>query len=228
MYDLDFQQKEDYPITRSHEGILRLIEEIKDFEERFPEYYIGENHQIEDELIDVQKESSEITEFIETGDNTVEFIEVDSSIVEFVDLDSEPLDFEKTIDKPGLDEKSQKKGLFGIKIRSKSEAEIARLEKKVATFKLRFDQDGQLVNLDLKKSKPSKNKSDSNKKSKFKLPLPKRKGKSNEKEPEAKEEKNKSKKSKLKGGLGKLGGLKRAIPSRGKKEENKEESKSEE
>ena len=32
MYELDFEQEENYSVTKSHEEILRLIEEIKAFE----------------------------------------------------------------------------------------------------------------------------------------------------------------------------------------------------
>jgi len=80
------------------------------------------------------------------------------------------------------------------------------------SFKVRFDESGELVNLDLRKPKKEPE-------TKKKISLKKLgKGKKKEKT-ENTESEEKSKKSKLKGGLGKIGKLKRVIPSRGKKTE---------
>jgi len=80
------------------------------------------------------------------------------------------------------------------------------------SFKVRFDESGELVNLDLRKTKKEPEK-------KKKISL-KRLGKGRKKEKtENTESEEKSKKSKLKSGLGKIGKLKKVIPSRGKKTE---------
>ena len=84
MYELDFEQEENYSLTKSHEEILRLIEEIKAFEEEFPEYYIVEK--TEEELIDVEKDGEHFSEF---GHGIMEFIEVDPDVVEFVEVGTE-------------------------------------------------------------------------------------------------------------------------------------------
>ena len=97
-----------------------------------------------------------------------------------------------------------------------------RLERKAATFKLRFDENGKLVNIDLKKPKPPTAKSESKKR--FKIPFPKIKIKEKEGESKATEKKSKG----LKGKLGAIGNLKRVIPSKGKKEKKTKELKSEE
>jgi len=89
------------------------------------------------------------------------------------------------------------------------------------SFKVRFDESGELINVDLRKPKqePEKKKKFSFKK----LVKGRKKEKTETAEPEAK-----SKKSKLKGGLGKIGKLKRVIPSRGKKTEETKSAETEE
>ena len=214
MYELDFEQEENYSVTKSHEEILRLIEEIKAFEEEFPEYYIVEK--TEEELIDVEKDGEHFSEF---GHGIMEFIEVDPDVVEFVEVGAEfdSVPFEQETEKPGLKDSITKSKFFKIKVRGSTDVKKARLERKAATFKLRFDEKGKLVNIDLKKPKPSEPKSESKKR--FKLPIPKRKGKEKEGETKTTEKKSKG----LKGKLGKISKLKVAIPGKRKKETKREE-----
>ncbi|MCK4365432.1 MAG: hypothetical protein KAW45_05230 [Thermoplasmatales archaeon] len=216
MYELDFEQEENYSVTKSHEEILRLIEEIKTFEEKFPEYYVVERTETEEELIDIEKDGEHFTEF---GQGTMEFIEVDPDVVEFVEVGTEfeSVSFEQETEKQGLKDSITKSKFFKIKARGSTDVKKVRLEQKAATFKLRFDEKGKLVNLDFKTPKPSEPKSESKKR--FKLPIPKRKGKSKEGETKTTEKKSKG----LKGKLGKIGNLKKVIPSKGKKEKKREE-----
>jgi hypothetical protein len=109
--------------------------------------------------------------------------------------------------------------------------EIRRAKKKVekkpipsATFKIRFNEKGELVNVDLKKPKPKETKE--KKKFSVKSLIPRKKGKG-ETDTETPEEQT-SKGSKLKGGLGKLGKLKNIIPSKSKKSDKTEEETEEE
>ncbi|MCK5636883.1 MAG: hypothetical protein KAH91_05615, partial [Thermoplasmatales archaeon] len=120
-------------------------------------------------------------------------------------------------EKPGLKDSITKSKFFKIKVRGSTDVKKARLERKAATFKLRFDEKGKLVNIDLKKPKQSEPKSESKKR--FKLPIPKRKGKEKEGETKTTEKKSKG----LKGKLGKISKLKVAIPSKRKKETKREE-----
>ena len=125
--------------------------------------------------------------------------------------------------------KKKKHALFRIKRRSRSEVKRIKREKQYATFKLRFDEQGNLVNLDFRKSKPKSEKT----KSKFKLPINLkkliRKGKG---ESETTEESPAGEKKgiggKLKNVLGMVSKLKNAIPGRGKKTEEAPKEEAEE
>jgi len=125
------------------------------------------------------------------------------------------------------DGKKKKHALFRIKRRSRSEVKRIKREKRYATFKLRFDEQGNLVNLDFRKPKPKKAKG------KFKLPINlkklrrKDKGETESTE-EAPAEEKKGIGGKLKGALGILGKLKNAIPGRGKKTEEAPKEEAEE
>jgi len=92
-----------------------------------------------------------------------------------------------------------------------------RVEKPITptTFRIRYADDGSLVNVDFRAPKPKKEGTKG-----FSLKKLRRKKCKSTGEAEAGE-----KKSKLKGGLGRLGKLKKVIPSRGKKEEKSEEDK---
>ena len=112
----------------------------------------------------------------------------------------------------------KKRALFRLKKRSRTEVKRINIEKKYATFKIRFDEQDNLVNLDFKKPKPKAEKA----KGKFKLPLNlkklRRKGKGEaETTEEAPAEGKKGIGEKLKGIFGGIGKIKNAIPGRGKK-----------
>lgn len=192
--------------VKTHEEILEMIEEIKEFEKKFREYDLEET-EVEEELIEVEQ-------------NIVDFIEVDKDESDQI----EPIAFESEAKKSGFIERLIKSKIFRIRVRSRSEAQKARLEAKAATFKLRLNEEGKLVNIDLKKPKSSKPKS--KKRFNLKKIVTKRRGKTKETEVETTEKM--SKISKLKGGFSKISKLKRAIPHKGKMEKKSEESESEE
>jgi len=80
------------------------------------------------------------------------------------------------------------------------------------TFKIGFNEKGELVNLDLKQPKPKKENEKSKSKFNLKKLIPiKKKG-----EESAESSESSSKVSKLKGGLGKLSKLKKVIPNKNK------------
>lgn len=87
-----------------------------------------------------------------------------------------------------------------------------------ATFKIRFNDEGKLINLDFKKVNPS---IESKPKKKFSI-------KNLKSSRSRKKEKSESKEGKLKGSFGKLSKLKKVIPSKGKKKEKTEPAETEE
>lgn len=186
--DLDATQlREDLSSVKTHAEIVELINELKNLEERYGEFVI--------EDVEVSEESEEL-------------IEVEHSELE----QPEQIGAKAEIKRPGLTKKLKKYKVFRIKVRNKSDIKPV----KSATFKIRFDNSGNLVNTDFRKIEP---KEPSKLKTKIvgKLPSLKRKGEKGKSESKEVQEK-KSKVSKLKGGLGKISKLKNVIPSRGKKE----------
>jgi len=202
MDELDSEQDNTISLAKTHEEILEILEEIKKFEKKF----IGHDF-----------EETEV-EFIEVEEDVVEFVEVEEDKLE----QFEPIPIKEETKKPGLKEKLKINRIF----KSRSEVQKEKVEAKpisAATFKIRFDDSGELVNIDFKKPKPESKRRFNFSKLKIKR---KRKNEKTEKETETSEKK--SKFSKLKGGLGKIGKLKKAIPHRGKKKEETEESEAEE
>ena len=202
MGELDLKQESNIYETKTHEEILKMLEEIKDFEKKYQEYDL---EQIE-----------EAEEFIEVEKDLVEFIDVEKDTLKQI----EPIPIKHDAIKPISKNKIRKKRKLKVRVRRRPEKKKAKPETKVitpATFKIRFNEGGQLVNIDLKKSKlkPKSRKHIRIRKSKIK----------NEEKTE--NEDKKSKVLKLKGGLGKIGYLKKAIPHRAKKEEEIESEKSE-
>ena len=184
---------------KTHDEILSLIKDIKGFEEKYPEY--------------------EITEII-TSD---EYIDVENQIEETKIPISKEIKKQK-----GLKSNLKKFKIFRVKFSYKPKQKKKSNIKESASFTLRVNEHGRLVNLDF--NKPEQKKETKNKIAlKFmQLVKFKRKGKDKgikEENTEAKESKDKSKKSKLKDKLGKLSKLKKAIPS--KKEKSKEKTESE-
>lgn len=157
----------------------------------------------------------EIKEFEKKfGEYDLETIEVDEEIIEVEHEEpkkEEPVPPVEEIKKPKLKEKLKK-------LKPKHDVKKEKLVTPT-TFKLRFNEEGKLENIDIKKFK-------SKPKTKRHLKLRKSKVEKKEKtEGEVKEET--SRLSKLKGGLSKLGRLKKAIPTKSKTSEEKEESKEE-
>lgn len=210
MRESNFEQVQSEPV-KTHEEILDMIEDIKEFERKFDDQDFRETTTIE-EWTEVQPKQ-EVQE-----SSRERWIEVNPEITE--EKRHIPIKAETEFEK----DKRKKNLLFRIRRRSSSEVRKLKREKKYATFKLRFDQKGNLVNVDLNKPKPKKEKT----KSKFKIPFKlKRKGKEETKEESPKDE-GKGIGSKLKGAFANLRKLKNAIPSRGNKTEEELEEPSEE
>lgn len=204
MDELDSEQDNTISFAKTHEEILEMIEEIKKFEKKF----IGHNF-----------EETEV-EFIPVDEDVVEFIEVEEDKLE----QFEPIPIEQETKKPGLKEKLKISKIFKARPKVQKE-EVEAKPITAATFKIRFNEAGELVNIDLRKPKP---KPESKKRFDLKKLKIKRKGKTEkiekakETEKEAVTTEKKSKISKLKGGLGKIGMLKKAIPHRRKESETGE------
>ena len=197
MTDPDLKKNNELSDT-SDNSIQSLLNEIKEFENRFPEYQINEP----------------------------EFIEVDTSII---DDESEnkikSVDIEKNVaeELSKLSLKYKIKRLKLIKIKRKKTSSVMDKVKTVkktkdsspTVFNVGFNNEGKLVNLDLReiKKEPKSNRFGFLNKLNFKKN--KKKG--------AKEQKGEIKESKIKSVFGKIGKLKKAIPHKGEKKSKKEE-----
>ncbi len=202
MEESDFKQDSNIYITKTHEEILKMLEEIKDFEKKYQGY-------------DLEK-IEETEEFFEVENDLVEFFEVEEDTLK----QFEPVSLKQDLIKPILKNKIRKRRIFKVRIRRKPKIKKAKIETKTinpATFKIRFNENGELVNIDLKKPKLKPN-------SKKHLRIRKTKIKTEEK---IENEDKKSKILKLKAGLSKIGYLKKVIPHKKKKEEEIESEKSE-
>lgn len=190
----------------THNDILELIEEIKDYEKLFPEY----------NTIEPEDDRGGFSTGLLDENNLIE-------------------GNEELITEGFLGEKKTKPGyrkIRAIRIRRRksshdiNKTDVKVLEKKVkekkitpTTFNVGFDGEGNLVNLDIKKPK-IKPKSESRSKKLGGLKRFRR-GKKSENVESTSSEKT-SKVSKLKGALGKIGKLKNVIPHRGKNKEKGE------
>lgn len=172
MDESDFEYSDNGSIKKTHREILKILEEIKDFENNFVEFDL-EKPQVDKELIEIEYET---------------FKEIEPELITFKEVE-------------------EKKPEFEIK-RKKVVAE--KFEKPITptTFRLRFNKEGNLENIDLKKPKPRS-------KPHFRIRFRKK----DQIESEVTEKK--SWLAKLKSGLSKI---KRAIPSRREEEEETEES----
>lgn len=198
MGESELEEKEGSSVTKSHKEIIELLEEIKEFEREYG-------------LLEIEPE------FIEVEEDIVEFVEVEPDIVEKIELVDSETDYE-------TQEKTKKRRKFKIKYRTRAEVKKwrekrgeERKENIPATFRIRFDNEGDLVNIDLSqiKKKPKSKKVNSQikkgEKSEFKDP-----DKIMEKE---------SKMSKIRRGLSIL---KRSISQKEETIEEEEESEEEE
>ena len=209
MGESNSEQESTSSITLTHEEILEFIEEIKEFEKKFQEHGLKES------------------------EGEVEFIEIEKDIVEFAEVEQDSSEQIEFIPVVGETKKPElKKSLKNSQIsKPRYEVQKEKIEEKAidhATFKIRFNEEGELVNIDLKKHKPkpeSKKSFDLKKLKKLRI---KRKGKTEKTGAETETIEKKSKISKLKGGLSQIGKLKRVIPYRGIKSEKTEEPEAEE
>ena len=193
MMESSFEQDRFKSISmKSHEEILALLDEIKGFERRFEEFEIQEPR-IEQEFIEVEQDGIEEINF---------------------------LPIENEIEKAG-EVKRRKHPFSRVRLRSRSEVQRLRREgvlKTPTVFKVRFNEGGNLVNIDLKRQKPERKP-----KSEKRFSLSKFRRKGTEKQEASEVKSGESRFSKLKGGLSKLGKLRGAIPSKSKKEEKSED-----
>lgn len=188
--------------VKSHEEIVELIQEIKELEERYGEF----------EIVEIQEEKEELIE-----------------VAHSETAESEQLVSEPEIQKDDLTKKLKKYKIFRIKVRQKDDSNQPTKEIKTATFKLRFDESGKLINTDFRKPTPNE---PSKIKTKILGKLPKvslkrrgKKGEGKTKDPSVESKEKKSIGSKLKGGLGGIGKLKKVIPSKGKNKKKKSKDK---
>ena len=170
--------------VKTHDEILELLEEIKEFEKRFPEINIDEKIVPTDELLHEEIKPIPI----------------------------------KTEIKKKEKKKKIKNPFSRIKLRSRSEVQRIKHEKQITTIKLILDEQGNLINPDIRKSKPKKQrKSKLNIKNLINLIKRKKEGKA----AETTEGDKRFNLSKIKSIFGKVGKIKQVIP--GKKTEKKEE-----
>lgn len=231
MEESELEDEKPFTPGKTHDDILQMLDEIKHFEKKHQESKSDDSPVITEEPDLSVKEHEPV--FLEPlkpepsiEEPEVEWEEVDIE-PELVDLEAVPT--EDKLKKPGLKEKLgnlRKKIPIKFKLKPKKEVEKEEIKPEITptTFKLRFDDEGKLVNIDLKKPKPRPK---LNLKTLKKIRI-RRKDKS-EKEAESEEPKEKkSKISKLKGGFSKIGKLKNVIPHKKKESEETEESKPEE
>ena len=200
MVELDLDRENNSSATLTHEEILELIQEIKEFEKGVHGFDL---------------DAAELEEFIEVEHEI-------SDEMEFLPVEDEPIEeFTLAEDEKELPEFEEETGIRRIlKGKPKKEREIV-----TTTFKFRINEEGNLVNIDLKTPKPKPESKRRFSLEKLKL---KRKGKEKAESEKTEPGEKKSKISKLKGGFGKIGKLKNVIPHRSKKSEEKEEKKDEE
>ena len=159
---------------KSHEDIIRLINDIRLFEENFEEFEFFKSQEID----------------------TDDIIEVDHNVKnnDLIKQEQDLIDKKKSI--PFFNTGNP------------------------ATFKIRYNEKGDLVNLDLRKTPPKKDQTKKRFNIKNILPLHKSKEKKEKKSSEDKDDKDK--KSKIKNTFSKFSKLKNVIPNKGKKENKKE------
>ena len=131
--DSTLEDKQIFPNqVKTHADIMKMLDEVKDFEKKIPEYEIEEEVEfVEIETIKPQQDMIPEQNFSE--------IKKDESLPEF-----------KEIEKP------VSKGLKKIKIKAHQKSFKQKTKKKPpkpATFRLGFNEKGELINLDLRKIK---------------------------------------------------------------------------
>jgi hypothetical protein len=129
MDESDLNQSSTSSISKTHKEILKMIEELKEFEKRFGDFEIEES-QIETEFKEIEY---------------VTFEEIEPDLITFEEIDE---------NKPELNKKIKK---FNLKILNKRKKDIFEKNEKPlnpATFRLRINKEGILENIDIKKAKP--------------------------------------------------------------------------
>lgn len=144
MGEPELVEKREFQTVKSHDDILELLKEIKKIEEVYnPAEFKPEPENIEQDLM--------------------KFIDLDQNFVEFVDLkpeinkDIKPIEEVKEKEDQLITKKKQR---FKLKFRNRLEAKKWRKDKDTenkkidpATFRIRYDKEGNLVNIDFKKIK---------------------------------------------------------------------------
>ncbi len=131
MNESDLNSLNKTSITKTHEEILEIIEEIKEFEKKYGEF------ETEDSII-----GNELSEL-----EYVTFEEIEPDLVIFKEIEEKKTDI--------INNKRKFKINFGKK-RIKEEPD--KIEKPISptTFRLRINKEGILENIDIKKPKPRK------------------------------------------------------------------------
>jgi hypothetical protein len=149
MVEPEIGEKKEFQTVKTHDEILELLKEIKKIEQVYnPAEFKPLPEDIEQDLM--------------------KFIDLDQDFVEFVDLQPDAVKDIKPVEEVKPEEKQlikNKKLRFKLKFRSWLEAKKWRKHKDIenkkmdpATFRIRFDKEGNLVNIDFKKikAKPKK------------------------------------------------------------------------
>lgn len=129
MDESNLNQLDNTSITKTHEEILKMLEEIKEFEKRYGEFEIHEP----------------IIEEVPTQPEYVIFEEVKPELTIFKEIEEI---------KPKIIDKLKKEKIkFG---RKRKKETVKTIEKPITptTFRLRLNEDGILENIDIKKPKP--------------------------------------------------------------------------
>jgi hypothetical protein len=200
MGQLNLGKENEITITKTHAEILEMIEEIKHYENKYKENDF-ELTNFDEDVVDFDSDIQGINE-------------VEKNIVHFVEIDKNKLE-QYGLVRSSHHKKKKTKKRIRCRFFKKKNSKIKEIKTINPTiFKLRINNEGNLINTELKEAiPPAKSKKSSIlKKINIKILKKSKKEKS----------KNKSKKLKFKGSLGKLSKLKKAIPNIGKKQETKE------
>jgi len=130
MDETEFNELTNSSITKTHEEILKMLEEIKEFEKKY-----GVSESVESIL------EKELPDF-----EYVKFEEIEPDMVYFKEVEKKPNIFEKI-----------KKFKIDFKFLRKKELKIGfQSPKNPTTFRLRLNKEGILENIDIKKPQPKK------------------------------------------------------------------------
>jgi hypothetical protein len=131
MDETDLNQIDNTSITKTHEEILKMLEEIKEFEKKYGIY------ELEETIIEKESLDFEYVKFEEIKPDLVYFKEVEEK-------------------KPNILDKIKKFKIDFKLFRKKEVTEKIQKPTNPTTFRLRVNQDGVLENIDIKKPQPKK------------------------------------------------------------------------